>query len=612
MTYKYDANSIEQLSFREAVRKRVGMYLGSSDHTGVMASLLEIVNNATDEFLQKPSADLIVINVWEDKVSVRDYGRGIPVGANTKSEEVLISLLTENHSGAKFNNEAYGGKSRGLHGTGASATNLSSDWFEVTSYRDGYKWFMRFEEGVPLYNKAQRSDQLNEKDGTFIYYKPSQDVFKSEKVYFDFDEICEEMEEYSFFNKGITFRVKNMATGEVKEYFSKNGLLDYAKKEIKNPIHQTPVHETIVEGDTTMEIIAQWSSSQDHKIILFSNGGKNPDGGTPVTGIKTSLTNFFKKEKGLNPDVATEGLVVICSVSLANPEYDGQTKVKIKNAHLRGLAQRVMNLGLNNFKQDGEYDAVIDYLKRVSAAEVAAQKAREAVKTAHKKLSDSVLKKRVNPDKLKDARNLGKNATLYIVEGDSGAGSPNAARDPNIHGVLAIKGKMINPLTSKLHDVYNNDEVSLLMTALGVVPGQYNSKKLRYGKVVILTDADSDGGHIALLVLNIIQELIPELLREGRVFRQEVPTHIRQHKGKYIYYYDNQVVNEKGDLHLIKGIGQMNAEQLKDTVFSRQARLTNFDWNDETAELLRILMGADTEPRKDYVMNQIDFKEVAE
>ena len=608
----YNADSIQQLSFREAVRKRVGMYLGSSDSTGVMASLLELVNNSTDEYLEKKEANRIEITIWPDRASVRDYGRGMPHGPNKQSKEVLITLLTENHSGAKFDRNAYGGKSRGLHGTGASATNLSSDWFEITSYRDNAAWFMRFEKGIPTKDVVDKLPMGDEEEGTFIYYKPSQEVFKSEEIYLDYDKIADEMEEYSYFNVGITFIVINGKTGETREYYSNNGLLDFAKKQVPNPLNKVPFHITATEGDTDIEIVGLWEDNREHEIILFSNGGENPDGGTPVTGIKTSLTNFFKKIPGLNPELATRGLVVICSVNLTDPEYDGQTKVKIKNSHLRGLAQRMTTIALKEFEKTDDYQQIIEFLKRESKAEIAAQEAREAVKKAEKEISKKVLSKRTDTKKLKDARNLGEKATLYIVEGDSGAGSANSGKDPNYHGVLALKGKAINPLKRKLEDVYMNDEVALLMTALGVVPGKYNSKKLRYGKIVILTDPDEDGNHIALLVLNIVQELLPEMLSEGRVYRQIVPTHKREHSGTKKYYYNGEVEPGPGHLSLIKGIGQLNADDMRNTIFSASSQQFKFVWSSEARKVLETIMGPDVDARKEFVFNKIDFSEVAE
>ena len=367
----------------------------------------------------------------------------------------------------------------------------------------------------------------------------------------------------------------------------------------------------MTEGDTDLEIIAQWTPEKEHEIILFSNGGRNPDGGTPVTGIKTSLTNFFKGVDGLNADLATRGLIIICSINLANPEYDGQTKVKIKNSHLRGLAQRAMNQGLKEFKETREYSTIIDYLKRESAAEVAAQKAREAIRQAEGAIKEKIISTRYDVTKLKDAKNLGESATLYIVEGDGAAGV-GAARDTNRDGMLAIRGKSINPLKNDLTKVYQNDEVGLLLKALGVMPGHYSSKKIRYGNVVILADSDADGDHITLLLLNIFQELLPEMLQEKRVHRLVPPSHIRHHNGKDTYYYEGEVTDEKGDLALIKGIGQINPTQAADVIFGKSAKKQTFEWSKGAGKLLRELLGKEVAVRKQYVMNEIDFDEVIE
>ena len=238
---EYNASSIEQLTFREGVRKRVGIYLGSADHTGVIAGLLELVNNATDEYLVCPRANKIEIHIDKDFVSVRDYGRGMPHGPNDFSEEVMINLLTENHSGAKFNDNAYGGKSRGLNGTGSAATCCSSDWFNITSWRDGAGWYMSFKKGIPIFDKCVRKEQVNEPDGTYISYWPSQEVFSAEPINFDYNEICEIIKEYSYFNKGITFIVSHY-DGQINEYYSKEGLKDFAKEKITENLIGKPLY----------------------------------------------------------------------------------------------------------------------------------------------------------------------------------------------------------------------------------------------------------------------------------------------------------------------------------------------------------------------------------
>lgn len=416
----YDASSIEKLTFKDAVRQRIGIYLGSADHTGVLAGLLELVNNATDEALVSKEANQIEVTIWKDKAACRDYGRGMPHGKNKFSEEVMIDLLTENHSGAKFDAKAYGGKSRGLNGTGSAATCCSSDWFEITSYRDDAAWYMKFEKGVPLYKECVKRE-TSEKQGTYIIYKPSQEVFSSEPVHFDYEEVCEIMKEYSYFNKGITFVVKNGETGEVKKFMSKNGLIDFAKEHIKKPVHKTPIHFTMSEDDIDIEIILQWTN-QKEKFYLFSNGGENPDGGTPITGIRTAITTFMKKYlKGeYDSDMVRTGLVYICSVNLKDPVYDGQTKTKITNPSLRGLAQRATGQALNDFslRHKKEFDQILEFLTTEKKAEQAAERARRKVLDATRDIEKNQRRKVFASDKLKDAEFLGEDSTLLIVEGE--------------------------------------------------------------------------------------------------------------------------------------------------------------------------------------------------
>lgn len=614
----YDAKSIQQLTFREGVRARVGIYLGSADHTGVIAGLLELVNNATDEALVCPTATKIELVIGKDWASCRDYGRGMPHGANDFTEEVMINLLNENHSGAKFDDNAYGGKSRGLNGTGSAATCCSSDIFQITSYRDDAAWYMEFEEGIPKYKTCQKKPLGNEKQGTYIWYKPSQSVFSSEKINFDYDEICDIIEEYSYFNKGITFEVKNGETNEIRKYCSKNGLIDFADKHIKNPIHKTPLHYITTENDIDIEIIAQWTKGKE-KFYLFSNGGENPSGGTPITGIKTSITAFIKKQLGdFDGDMARTGLVYICSVNLKNPIYDGQTKSKITNPELRGLAQRSMTQMLNDFKLKNtkEFDLIMTALQTQKKAEAEANKVRDAILNHEKEMIAASKKKFIDSDKLREARKLGQDSMLVVVEGDSAGGSISTGRQKAINGdhigILMLKGKAINALSNPIDKVLKNEEVILLLQALGLVYGQkYDSKKLRYGKVAIASDADFDGAHIGLLIMSILQKLCPEFIQEGRLYWLKAPICKLDFKGKLWYYYNEKELNERtqknGDIVFYKGLGQMSPQDLKESLFNPDNQhLEQLIPSSEGVEALLTLMGEDVEPRKEFVQ-QIDF-----
>ena len=612
----YNADSIEQLTFREGCRKRIGIYLGSADMTGVIAGFLELVNNATDEGLVCPTAKKIVLRIGKDWASCRDYGRGMPHGPNKFSKEVMINLLTENHSGAKFDDNAYGGKSRGLNGTGSAATCCSSDWFEISSYRDGACWFMRFEEGKPCFPECKKLPLNNEEQGTYIKYKPSQEVFNAEKIEFNYEEICKIIKEYAYFNKGILFQVKNEETNEVREFLSENGLSDFAQEHISSPIHSSPLHIQLSENDIDIELILQWTKGKE-RFYLFSNGGENPNGGTPITGIKTAITTFMKKQfKGeFDGDMARTGLTYICSVNLKNPIYDGQIKSKITNPELRGLAQRACGQVLQEFKEQypDEFKLIIDFLSKERKAEQAAERAREAVLTHTKEINAAAKKKVLMADKLKDAEFLGEDATLLIVEGDSAAGAIIQGRDVDHYGLLPIRGKCINALSNPMEDVLANEEVKAILMAMGLsAGGSFNPKKLRYGKLGICVDADDDGAHIALLVTALIYSLCPEFVLDGRLCWLKAPLYKVEHAGKTKYYFTDAELpaNCKGEITRHKGLGEMQPEDVERSMFGEYQRLEQITPSQEGFITLERLMGKEVQPRKDFVFNNIDFSTI--
>lgn len=618
----YNAKSIQQLTFREGVRKRVGIYLGSADHTGVIAGLLELVNNATDEALVCPTATKIEIEIGQDWASCRDYGRGMPHGSNDFSKEVMINLLTENHSGAKFDDNAYGGKSRGLNGTGSAATCCSSDWFKISSYRDDAEWYMEFEEGKPKWEVCQKKPLNGRAQGTYIIYKPSQEVFSAEPIKFDYNEICEQMKEYSYFNKGITFIVTNSETKEVRKFVSKNGLMDFVKENLDRPIHKTPLHYKNTEEGIDIEIILQWTGKREEKFYLFSNGGENENGGTPITGIKTSLTNFFKKKlKGeAAPDILRKGLVYVCSVNLKNPIYDGQTKSKITNPELRGLCQRATTQMLEDFerKHKDEFEKILELLTRELKADVAAERARRQVLEAGKEVEKNQKKKVFASDKLKDAEFLGQDSTLLLVEGLSASSSIAMARDEKRWGILALRGKPINAFSNDEEKFYQNEEIKLLLSAMNIVPGKYDSKKLRYGRIGICSDSDADGYAIGLLIMCALYKVAPQFIEEGRLCWLRSPLYIVKNKGKEEYYFsdgDFEKVrkNITGEVQRNKGLGALSAEQARRSMFTPEFQhIDTLVPDEETYELLTSLMGKDSEPKHDFIFENIDFSMIRE
>lgn len=618
----YNAKSIQQLTFRQGVRKRVGIYLGSADHTGVMAGLLELVNNATDEALVCPAANKIEIEIGPDWASCRDYGRGMPHGENDFSKEVMINLLTENHSGAKFDDNAYGGKSRGLNGTGSAATCCSSDWFKISSYRDNAEWYMEFEKGIPKWDTCQKKPLNGKKNGTYICYKPSQEVFSAEPIQFNYKEICEQMKEYSYFNKGITFIIKDATTGETKTYMSKNGLMDFVKENLDKPIHKAPLHYVNSENGIDVEIILQWTSNREERFYLFSNGGENENGGTPITGIKTALTNFFKKKlKGeAQADILRKGLVYVCSVNLKDPIYDGQTKSKITNPELRGLCQRATTQMLESFEQQHaeEFQRVLDLLAKEQKAELAAERARKQVLEAQKEVEKTQKKKYIASDKLKDAEFLGQNATLLVVEGNSAMASVGVARDEKSYGIMCIRGKTINCLSNDEEKIYQNEEIKLLLSALNIVPGHYDGRKLRYGRVGICTDSDSDGYHIGLLLMAALQYLAPQFIEEGRLGWLRSPLYIvKNGKNETYYFTDEEMDAARGHISGIvqrnKGIGSLTSEQAYNSMFTPEyQRFDIFQTSPEARDLLCALMGKDVEPRTEFIFKNVDFSTIRE
>lgn len=614
----YNAESIQQLTFREGVRLRVASYLNSADHIGVIAGLLELVNNATDEGLVCETAKTIELIIGKDWASCRDYGRGMPHGANSFTKEVMINLLTENHSGAKFDDNAYGGKSRGLNGTGSAATCCSSDWFKISSYRDGAEWYMEFYEGIPKWEECQKKPLNGQAQGTYIIYKPSQEVFKSEPVYFDYNEICEIMKEYSYFNPGITFIVTDAETKKVNKYMSKNGLRDFAKEKISKPIHAHPLYIKASENDIDVEIIMQWTASGKERFYLFSNGGENPDGGTPITGIKTAITNFLKKQvkakEDYDVDILRRGLEYICSINLKNPIYgNGQTKGKITNPELRGLCQRLTTKMLEEFvkKYSNEFENILTAFEKEIKADVAAAKARQAVLNNEKEQEKIAKQKISNIDKLLDARELGENSILVICEGDSAGGSMKLGRDVNKYGILKLRGKCINLLHCPIEEGLKNEEVKLMQQAIGAPYGK-KANPPRYGKYALGVDADFDGAHIALLAITDLAILQPSILTENRLYWLRAPIYVVRTKSKNYYYYTEeefQAGHPNGEIIKFKGLGQMSKEDLRGSMFSpTEQRLEPIKFSEEGLNVLKELMGESVEYRKEFIMNNIDFE----
>ena len=617
----YTAQDIETLSFRDAIRERVAMYMGSADNQGVLQCVREIITNSIDEATMG-YGDLIVVELDKDnKVTVADYARGVPFGEREDGTEAMEAIYTMAHTGGKFNEKIYQNVA-GMNGIGSKGVALSSSYFKAISYRDGKKATLVLKDGIK--QSFEIVDDVAHKPGTVVSFIPSPEVYNLEPIKIDFEELKEMCKNWAYLTKGVKFRLINHLTKEKIEYFSKNGILDFLKDSIKKPIHKTPLYISIKEDEIECEVAMQWAADRKEHWYVFTNGLANAEGGTSLTGVKTAITNFFKKKfKGeFSPEVARSGLFYVVNCKVPNPSFANQTKTKVNNPELRGLAQRATGQMLDEFSRRyvNEFDSIIDLLTKELKAERAAEKARKQVLEASKEIEKNQKKKVFASDKLKDAEFLGPNSILLLAEGDSALGGLAQGRDYTRYGIMALRGKIINCLSNPEEKIYNNEEIKLLLSAMNIVPGKYNASKLRYGKLAICTDADSDGYHIGLLIMAALQYLAPEFIREGRLCWLRSPLYIEEYKGKETYYFTDEELEKakkknriKGHLQRNKGLGALEAEQARNSMFSPEyQRLDVMEWDDEAIDLLYDLMGEDVECRRKFIMEKVDFSKVRE
>lgn len=495
MQTNYTANDIQTLDFRTAIRSRIAMYMGSADNQGVLQCVREIITNSIDEATMG-YGNKITIELFPDNlIKISDEGRGCPFGKREDGTEALEAIYTMAHSGAKFNDKVFQNVA-GQNGIGGKGVALSSDYFEVLSYRDGQMACLKLKDGIKVDFYVLDSLGTEKRTGTVVEFKPSQEVYNLEPIKFDFEEIKKMCQDWSYLSKGVSFILHNHITNEKVTYLSKNGLLDLMKEKGGRALNKTPLHIEVKEDGIEAEIVMEWTDSRTENWHVFTNGLENVEGGTSLTGIKTSLTNYFKKKlKGeANPEILRKGLFYAVSCKVPNPSFANQTKTKVNNPELRGLCQRATTQMLEEFERrhKDEFEKVLELLTKELKAEAAAERARKQVLDAVKDVEKNQKKKVFASDKLKDAEFLGPNSTLLIVEGNSAAASMAVARDITKYGILAIRGKILNCLAHPDEKIFQNEEIKLLLSAMNITPGKYDSKKLRYGRIAICVDADSD------------------------------------------------------------------------------------------------------------------------
>lgn len=493
----YTVDSIKTLSFRDGVRTRINMYLGSDDVEGAYQALKEIINNSTDEALAGFGKEIVVsYDISNNSISVRDYGRGVPFGIREDGENVLVSIYTKSHTGGKFGHDSYKNSS-GLNGIGGSCVCLSSSEFVVCSYRDGKCATATFVRGhLDTYFETESTSK---ETGTYVHFIPDPEVFSNGDITYDFERIAEELKNISYLYPGVKFKATKVNGREVienREYFAKSGISDFVKDNLTSPLHKHIMISSMDDGTDSVEIAFQWGKGKE-KGYVFANGLLCPEGGKPVTGAKSAITKTFNSLSGekFDGDLIRGGLFYVINCKVANPSFANQTKSKINNDSLRTLASAAFSDALKNMKEayPAEFDMIVEMMRKVAKADEAATKAREAVLNHEKKENAYKRKKISSSEKFKDCEKHGQDSTLIICEGNSALSGLMPGRNVENEALYAIRGKIKNLLKHPLEECLENQEVSDIISILGCgILDKYNSKKLNYGKVAIASDADVD------------------------------------------------------------------------------------------------------------------------
>lgn len=626
MSTEYGADQIQILEGLEAVRKRPGMYIGSTSIRGLHHLVYEIVDNSVDEALAG-YCDTIKVYIHEDNsITVIDNGRGIPVGINHKAGlpavEVVFTVL---HAGGKFGGGGYK-VSGGLHGVGASVVNALSEWLEVEIYKEGKIYKQRYERGKVIYKLKVVGECEADKTGTRVTFLPDKEIF--EETVFDFDTLKQRFREMAFLTKGLRINLIDERGEELveKSFHYEGGIKEFVQYLNKS---KTPLYEQIIycEGEkdgVMVEVAMQHNDSYNDNTYGFVNNITTPEGGTHIVGFRNALTKTFNEyarknkllkdsEPNLTGDDIREGLAAIISVKISDPQFEGQTKQKLGNSEARWAVDNIVSTQLEIFLEQNPSVAKITIEKSVMAqrAREAARKARDL--TRRKGALDGMSL----PGKLADCSDKDPaNCEIYIVEGDSAGGSAKTARDRKTQAILPLRGKILNVEKARLDKIYANAEIKAMITAFGTgIHDDFDISKLRYDKIIIMTDADVDGAHISTLLLTFLYRFMPELIKQGHVYLAQPPLYKLEKNKKVWYAYSdeelNNILTEVGrdgnnKIQRYKGLGEMDAEQLWDTTMDPEHRiLLKVTMDEETSSELDLtfttLMGDQVEPRREFI-----------
>lgn len=619
---RYGAEEIQVLEGLEAVRRRPGMYIGSTSARGLHHLVFEVVDNSIDEALAG-YCDQINIEVNQDNsVTVIDNGRGIPVEKHPKigkpAVEVVLTIL---HAGGKFGGGGYK-VSGGLHGVGVSVVNALSEWLVVEVHREGKIYTMRFERGLP----ASELEEIGETDktGTKITFKPDHQIF--EELEFDLDTLAQRLRELSYLNKGIQIAIKDSREDDKElTFYHEGGIRDFVQhlNKNKNVINNQVIFFNGAKEKVMVELAIQYSDSYSENLLSYANNIRTIDGGTHEVGFRTALTrivndyarkhNLLKgNESNLLGEDIREGMTAVISVKVPEPQFEGQTKSKLGNSEVRGIIDSFLAESLSTFLEENPTTAkkIIEKSINASRARLAARKARELTRRK------GALESNALPGKLADCSDKDPTVSeLYIVEGDSAGGSAKQGRDRGFQAILPLKGKILNVEKSRMDKILNNDEIRAIITALGTGIGDdFDKEKARYHKIIIMTDADVDGAHIRTLLLTFFYRYMRPLIESGYLFIAQPPLYkIKKGKSEHYVYADREleqllkrIGKENISLQRYKGLGEMNADQLWDTTMSPDSRtLLKVDLKDavEADQLFTMLMGDKVEPRRNFIQD---------
>ncbi len=628
----YDDSQIQVLEGLEAVRKRPGMYIGTTSIKGLHHLVYEIVDNSIDEALAG-ECDSITVTIHEDNsVSVQDDGRGIPSGMNEKlgipTLEVIYTVL---HAGGKFGGEGYK-IAGGLHGVGASVVNALSEWLEVENCRDGNRYTERFERGAVA--RAFKCEGTSDgRHGVYVRFKPDPTIF--EETVFDYEILLTRMREQSFLNAGVKIILRDVREGKEREetLHYEGGIISFVEY-LNNEKRGTPVHPEVIymkgeENGSIAEVAMQYNDSYNEVLISFANNMSTIEGGTHETGFKTALTkainDYARKtgvikgdDKGLSGEDVREGLVAVISVKLTDAQFESQTKAKLGNSEMRRLVDNIVSTKLEEFLEENPSSAKM-IIEKAMAANRAREAARRAREISRKK---NVLEVSTLPGKLSDCNERDSRFTeVYLVEGDSAGGSAKNCRDSRFQAILPLRGKVLNVEKSRLDKVYANTSLIPIIQALGCGIGDdFNLEKLRYGKIIIMADADVDGSHIRILLLTFFFRHMRPLIESGHIYLAQPPLY-KVYKGKQLRYAFSEEERDKAVEELgikgvkserYKGLGEMDAEQLWETTMDPERRTllkVTIDDAIKCDEIFSVLMGDMVEPRREFITENAVFAE---